>query len=212
MDPRRAAREREKARLRRRRARVRKICNPWLVRGRESCRLVLLLLPLRLIQPTHPPHSFFYSPPTDNRARRGEEAPLPPPRRRRGRRHGDEAERDLGGVLLGVVEVLAVVPEPGLVDRAVDGHAARPGCATTWFVLISWSAYLDFVGLDFPTLRTSVGTSGLVVACPGGGGCWARSRLTSSVRDDLERGRGDLVLAACICVEVLAYGGRHCGG
>lgn len=157
---------REKARLRRRRARVRKICNPWLVRGRESCRLVLLLLPLRLIQPTHPPHSFFYSPPTDNRARRGEEAPLPPPRRRRGRRHGDEAERDLGGVLLGVVEVLAVVPEPGLVDRAVDGHAARPGCATTWFVLISWSAYLAFVGLLFPTLRTSVGTSGLVVACP----------------------------------------------
>jgi len=80
-----------------------------------------------------------------------------------GRRHGDEAQRDLCGVLLGVVEVLAVVPEPGLVDRAVDGHAARPGCATTW-VIRYWSAYWSFLPFSpvlFPTLRTSVGT----VAC-----------------------------------------------
>jgi hypothetical protein len=39
---------------------------------------------------------------------------------------------DLGGILLGVVEVLAVVPEAGAVDGAVDGHCAGPGSASSW--------------------------------------------------------------------------------
>lgn len=119
-----------------------KICGPWLVRGRELLHRLpaaaaaasaaaprLTNAPRAQLLPT-PHHHHHHHPHAPERA--GQQPPLPPPRRRRGRRHGDEAERDLGGVLLGVVEVLAVVPEPGLVDRAVDGHAARPGCATTY--------------------------------------------------------------------------------
>lgn len=41
-------------------------------------------------------------------------------------------EGNFGGVLPGVVEVLAVVPEPCLVNASMDRHPARPSSSTTW--------------------------------------------------------------------------------
>lgn len=54
-------------------------------------------------------------------------------RRARGGAH-DPTQRHLGRVLLGVVQVLAVVPEPRREDLSADRHAAGPSCATTCFV------------------------------------------------------------------------------
>lgn len=132
----------------------RAICDPWLVRDRDrrdslpSSTAVDATVSLSL-RPRRPAPSPIFCPSclpltplpspshthTPTRAHvhggSGRRPILPPPPRRGRRRHGDEAQRDLCGVLLGVVEVLAIVPEPRLVDRAVDGHAARPGCAAT---------------------------------------------------------------------------------
>ena len=91
---------------------------------------------------------------------------LIPPRRRWGRRHGNKIQCHLGGVLLSVVEVLTVVPEPSLVDRAVDGHTARPGCAATY--ILEFGKHLSSVILSLGASMVMSGAFGL-------------GRLTSSV-------------------------------
>lgn len=63
--------------------------------------------------------------------------PVAATRRRRAarRRAHDPSQRHLGRILLGVVEILAVVPEPRSEDLSADRHSAGPRCATTCFVL-----------------------------------------------------------------------------
>lgn len=51
------------------------------------------------------------------------------------RRVGEISQSDLGGVLLCVVEILAVVPETGGEARALDGDPARPCSATAYDTL-----------------------------------------------------------------------------
>jgi len=51
-----------------------------------------------------------------------------------GTEDAERLERDLGGVLLGVVVIVASVPVACLEVLAVDGHDAGVGCTAAWRV------------------------------------------------------------------------------
>lgn len=99
------------------------------------------------------------------------------------RRLREPLQRDLGGVLLGVVDVFAVVPEARGVHGAVDGHGAGPGGAASCFCL------LFIVSVDSEEKRKGREKG------------WAWAVRTSPIRDDLEDGGGDVVVAAGVWVD-----------